>query len=285
MSFRTWRPWQALALLPVAVGLAVAQFPTPTGFVNDFAGVLDQTARARLEERLRAYERATTNEIAIAIFPSLGGRTIEDVAVRLFEQWRVGKREKNNGVLIVVAVQDRRVRIEVGYGLEGHLPDATTGQIIREVIAPHFRQGDYAGGLEAAVDELARLTGGSTTAAPQPVPRPTRTPLSGFPWQVFAFVAFLAASWWASASSRQRCPRCHAIMRREIVGSRAFSGTPGTSVRYVCPQCSYSELKMEQAIVGPFFGGHGWSSGGFGGGGFGGFGGGSSGGGGASGSW
>jgi uncharacterized protein len=269
----------------LAIGVAVAEFPTPTGFVNDFAGVLNQAARARLEERLRTYEQATTNEIAIAIFPSLGGRTIEDVGVRLLEQWRVGKREKNNGVLIVVAVQDRRVRIEVGYGLEGQLPDATTGKIIRDVLVPHFRQGDYAGGLDTAVDELTRLTGGATTAAPRPVSRPTRTPLGGVPWQGVAFIAFLSASWWASSTSRPRCPRCHSIMRREIVGRRAFAGTAGTSVRYVCPQCSYSELKMEQAVIGPYVGGHGWSSGGFGGGGFGGFGGGSSGGGGASGSW
>ncbi len=96
MSVRAWRGWQLVAFFPLAFGLAAAEFPTPTGFVNDFAGVLNQGARQQLEGRLQAYARETTTEIAIAILPSLAGRTIEETSVRLFEQWRIGKPDKKS---------------------------------------------------------------------------------------------------------------------------------------------------------------------------------------------
>lgn len=288
MSVRSWRPWQLFAFLPLALGLAAADFPTPTGFVNDFAGVLTQNARLQLEDRLQAYARETTTEIAIAILPSLGGQTIEDTSVRLFERWRVGKREKNNGILIVVAVSDRRVRIEVGYGLEGKVPDAQAGRIIRDIITPRFRQGDYAGGLTAAVDELARLIGAPPVASTPPALRPRQiAPNAWFVGEVLLFLTILGAGAWGS---RPRCPRCRSILRRDVVRRVVLSGIPSITVRYACPRCGYNDLRVEhQGGPGPvFWGGGGWSSGGFGfggSGGFGGFGGGSSGGGGASGSW
>jgi uncharacterized protein len=287
VSVRSWRPWQLFAFLPLALGLAAGEFPAPTGFVNDFAGVLSQGARLQLEDRLQAYARETTTEIAIAIVPSLSGRTIEDASVRLFEQWRVGKRDKNNGILLVVAVADRQVRIEVGYGLEGKVPDAQAGRIIRDIITPRFRQGDYAGGLTAAVDELARLIGAPPVASTPPVQRPRQTSPSG--WlvgEVLFFLAIVGAGAWGS---RPRCPRCRSILRRDVVRRVVLSGIPSITVRYACPRCGYNDLRVEhQGGPGPvYWGGGGWSSGGFGGGGggFGGFGGGSSGGGGASGSW
>jgi len=288
VSVRPWRAWQAFAFLPLAFGLAAAEFPTPTGFVNDFAGVLNQGARLQLEERLQAYARETTTEIAIAILPSLGGRTIEDASVRLFDQWRIGKRDKNNGILIVVAVSDRRARIEVGYGLEGKVPDAQAGRIIRDIIGPHFRQGDYAGGLSAAVDELARLIGAPPVASTRPAPRPTRSsPNAWLVGEVLFFLTILGAGVWGS---RPRCPRCRSILRRDVVRHVVLSGIPSITVRYACPRCGYNDLRVEHIDSTAYWGGGGWSSGGFGfgggsGGGFGGFGGGSSGGGGASGSW
>lgn len=274
----------------MVVGLAVAQFPAPTGFVNDFAGVLDANTRAHLDGRVQAYERETHNEMAIAIFSSLGGRTIEDLAVRLFEQWGVGKRAQNNGILLVVAVQDRRVRIEVGYGLEGKVPDAQAGRIIRDIIAPKFRQGDYAGGLEAAIDELSRLTGGTAAAPLPPSSRPQGAPPLAIPWAGLIVLAILAVGWWGYGPTQRRCPRCHALLRKEAVRS----GLGGVlTASYLCPRCGYKEVRTESGAggwysggsPGWFGGGRGWSSGGFGGGGFGGFGGGGSGGGGASGGW
>jgi len=167
---------QAFAILPIAVGLAGAQFPAPTGFVNDFAGALAPDVRAGLEARLQAYERETGNEMAIAIFPSLGDRTIADLAVRLFEQWGIGQRNRNNGILVVVAIQDRQVRIEVGYGLEGKVSDAQAGRIIRDLIVPKFRQADYAGGLDRLITpgdsrRLSTSSAGSPAAAHLPTLR------------------------------------------------------------------------------------------------------------------
>jgi len=287
VSVRAWRGWQLVAFFPLAFGLAAAEFPTPTGFVNDFAGVLNQGARQQLEGRLQAYARETTTEIAIAILPSLAGRTIEETSVRLFEQWRIGKRDKNNGILIVVAVSDRRVRIEVGYGLEGKIPDAQAGRIIRDIITPRFRQGDYAGGLTAAVDELARLIGAPPVASTQTVPPPRRSsPSAWFIGEVLFFLTIVGAGVWGS---RPRCPRCGSILRRDVARHVVLSGIPSIQVRYACPRCGYNDLRVEHTGSTVYWGGGGWSSGGFGfgggGGGFGGFGGGSSGGGGASGSW
>ncbi len=287
MSVRAWRGLQLVAFFPLAFGLAAAEFPTPTGFVNDFAGVLNQGARQQLEGRLQAYARETTTEIAIAILPSLAGRTIEETSVRLFEQWRIGKPDKNNGILIVVAVSDRRVRIEVGYGLEGKVPDAQAGRIIRDIITPRFRQGDYAGGLTAAVDELARLIGAPPVASTQTVPPPRRSsPNAWFIGEVLFFLTIVGAGVWGS---RPRCPRCGSILRRDVARHVVLSGIPSIQVRYACPRCGYNDLRVEHTGSTVYWGGGGWSSGGFGfgggGGGFGGFGGGSSGGGGASGSW
>ncbi len=287
MSVRAWHGWQLVAFFPLAFGLAAAEFPTPTGFVNDFAGVLNQGARQQLEGRLQAYARETTTEIAIAILPSLAGRTIEETSVRLFEQWRIGKPDKNNGILIVVAVSDRRVRIEVGYGLEGKIPDAQAGRIIRDIITPRFRQGDYAGGFTAAVDELARLIGAPPVASTQTVPPPRRSsPNAWFIGEVLFFLTIVGAGVWGS---RPRCPRCGSILRRDVARHVVLSGIPSIQVRYACPRCGYNDLRVEHTGSTVYWGGGGWSSGGFGfgggGGGFGGFGGGSSGGGGASGSW
>jgi len=287
VSVRAWRGLQLVAFFPLAFGLAAAEFPTPTGFVNDFAGVLNQGARQQLEGRLQAYARETTTEIAIAILPSLAGRTIEETSVRLFEQWRIGKPDKNNGILIVVAVSDRRVRIEVGYGLEGKIPDAQAGRIIRDIITPRFRQGDYAGGFTAAVDELARLIGAPPVASTQTVPPPRRSsPNAWFIGEVLFFLTIVGAGVWGS---RPRCPRCGSILRRDVARHVVLSGIPSIQVRYACPRCGYNDLRVEHTGSTVYWGGGGWSSGGFGfgggGGGFGGFGGGSSGGGGASGSW
>ncbi len=284
-----------LVFIPLVFLLVAAAFPTPKGFVNDFAGVLDQDAKARLEQRLTVYERETSNEIAIAIFPSLGGRTIEDFAVSLSDEWKIGKRDKNNGILIVAAIQDRKLRIEVGYGLEGKVPDAQAGRIIREAIAPRFRDGRYADGLEAALDELTTLIGGTSAPAaapPTPGARPAGSPLGLIP----LFVGIAASALFFVAirrATRPRCPRCGTGMN--LVDDQNVRTAAGLSrsLVYACPKCGYQDHRL-QAI--PRRGAYGWGTGGFlggslgrggfgGGGGFGGFGGGFSGGGGASGGW
>lgn len=268
--------------IPILALLAATAFPAPQGYVNDFAGMLDAGAKQRLEARLSAYQRQTTNEIAIALLPSLEGRSVNDVAVKLFEQWRIGKRGTDNGILIVVGRNERQVRIEVGYGLEGKVPDAQAGRIIREAITPSFREGKYAEGLERAVEELIGLIGGATTTAP---PAARSRQRSSNLWFLYGILAAggLLLSYLVQRTTQRRCPRCGTVLQRN---DRV--GLASRSIVYVCPKCGYRE-NVAAATPGffPVFGGgSGWGSGGWsGGGGFSGFGGGSSGGGGASGSW
>ena len=126
----------------------------PTTRVNDYAGLLAPADRERLEARLTDRERTTGAQMVIAILPSLDGESLEDFSVRLAERWRVGQKALDNGVILLVFVKDRKARLEVGYGLEGAIPDAIAGQIIRERLAPAFREGRYAAGLEVAVNAV-----------------------------------------------------------------------------------------------------------------------------------
>ena len=267
-------------------------FPRPTGYVNDLAHLLDPSARAALEQRLADYDRATGTQIAVAIFPTLGGMPINDFAARLEEAWKVGRRGKDTGILLLVGVREREVRIEVGYGLEGRVTDGDAGTIIRNVIAPAFRAGRYGEGLDAAVGELMRLSGGGSASSAGAAP-PRRAPgrASGVTdlLPVVLFLIFVAfSSGVAARSARPRCPRCRARLVSQP--GAGFVNSHRVDV-WVCPQCGYREKALRERsaawVPAPMWlgGGGGWGTGGFSGGGFGGFGGGSSGGGGASGGW
>lgn len=140
----------------------------PTGFVQDRAGVFSAADAAALEQKLEAYEKATTNEVGVLVVPNMGGEDVEGYANRVFHEWGIGKKDKKNGVLLVVSIGDRKYRIEVGYGLEGVLPDGRAGQIGRESLVPAFKQQHYSAGIDSAVDAiLAQL---NTPPAPTPKP-------------------------------------------------------------------------------------------------------------------
>jgi uncharacterized protein len=151
----------ALLFLLALLGPALAQnFPALTGRVVDAANLLNAEQRAALEAKLKAHEDKSTDQLVVATVPSLGDTSVEDYANRLFRHWHLGQKEKNNGALLLVAPNERKVRIEVGYGLEGALTDALSGVIIRTAIAPRFKTGDFAGGINAGVDAvLSVLTG------------------------------------------------------------------------------------------------------------------------------
>lgn len=134
----------------------------PVGFLNDFAGILAQSERDEIENRLREIERETKNEISVLIINSLEGKSIEDFASEIFNEWGIGKKGKDNGVLIVIAMRERTVRIEVGYGLEKYLPDAVCGRIIRNIIAPNFRENNYYKGIKEAIETIHKLTKGES---------------------------------------------------------------------------------------------------------------------------
>lgn len=151
-------------LLAFATLALAADLPRPAGYVSDLAGRLTPAVHDSLEARLRDYERATGNEVAIAIVPSLEGESIEDYARELFHAWGIGKRDRNNGVLFLWAPVERKVRIQVGYGLEGTLSDRAASDILRDVTA-RFRNDDYTGGINAAVDGIIDRIGGEGGAA------------------------------------------------------------------------------------------------------------------------
>ena len=135
-------------------------FPTLTGRVVDGANILKPEERAALEAKLKAYEDKTSDQVVVATVTSLDGTSVEDYANRLFRHWQLGQKKNNNGVLLLIAPNDRKLRIEVGYGLEGALTDALSKVIISTAIAPQFQKGNFAGGIDAGVDAiLSILTG------------------------------------------------------------------------------------------------------------------------------
>ena len=135
-------------------------FPPLTGRVVDAANLLKPEERTALEAKLKAHEDRTTDQVVVATLRSLEGYEIEDYANRLFRHWQLGQKGKDNGALLLVAPQERKVRIEVGYGLEGALTDALSKIIITTAIAPQFQRGNFAGGIDAGVDAmLSILTG------------------------------------------------------------------------------------------------------------------------------
>jgi uncharacterized protein len=148
----------ALILCLLFASAAGAALPEkPAGYVSDFAGLLEEPAKSALEGLLFRTEQETSAEISVVTVASLDGRDIEGYAAELFEKWKIGKKDKDNGVLLLVAPNERKVRIEVGYGLEGVLPDGLAGEIIREQMTPAFKRGDYAAGLLAGTERIVRI--------------------------------------------------------------------------------------------------------------------------------
>lgn len=171
---RFWPGWLALlwlALLPAA-GRAAELVPLPalSARVTDLTATLDETQRGRLEAQLAAIDRAGRAQIAILLLPTTQPEAVEQFGIRLAEAWKIGHKGADNGVIVIVAKNDRKMRIEVGYGLEGAIPDATARRIIAERMAPAFKQGDFFGGLRAAVEGLDQAMGGSAAAAPAAMP-------------------------------------------------------------------------------------------------------------------
>lgn len=146
------RALSAIVVLLASVPLWGAEVPRLTGPVNDYAEVLSPDDEKKLTGFLLGQERKTTNQIVILTVKSLDGDTIEGFAVKVFNTWKLGQKGKDNGILVVLATKERKIRIEVGHGLEGTLPDAVASRIIRDAMAPKFKAKDFAGGfMEAAI--------------------------------------------------------------------------------------------------------------------------------------
>jgi uncharacterized protein len=154
---------------------AGAQIAVPplTGHITDQTATLSAEQRAALEQTLQAFEARKGSQLAVLIVPTVAPETIEQYALRVAEQWKLGRKKIDDGAILVVAKDDRALRIEVGYGLEGALTDATSKRIISETITPPFQQGDFYGGLTAGVDQMIRVVDG------EPLPAVTASGVSG----------------------------------------------------------------------------------------------------------
>lgn len=306
-----------VAVLVVALTLTVPQraaaqevvIPQFSGWVTDTTGTLDNATRMSLSQKLAALEKEKGSQIAVLIVPTTGSESIESYATRAFSQWRLGRSRVDDGILLVVAKDDRRLRIEVGYGLEGAVPDISAGRIIREQITPEFRAGNYAKGVVAGVDSLIALVQGE--ALPPPAPRAqSAADDDDKPWVMLLPLAFmsllmpvgpatLAIGVFAAISfSSVTVGIAVAIValilgmigrvigigntRQSVAASRRGQGRLGRAGRYGAGGLG----GLGGGFGGGGFGGDGFGGGGgFGGGSGGGGGGGGSGGGGASGSW
>jgi uncharacterized protein len=163
---------RALLLLLLALpAWAQVAVPPLTARVADLTGTLTKEQTASLEQMLRSFEARKGSQVAVLMVPTTAPEAIEQYALRVAERWKIGRKNVDDGAILVVAKNDRALRIEVGYGLEGALNDATANRIIREVIAPRFREGDYYGGINAGVDRMLRIIDGEPlpeSASPVP---------------------------------------------------------------------------------------------------------------------
>jgi uncharacterized protein len=157
-----------LVFLVAAAAWAQVAVPPLKARVTDLTGTLTKEQAASLEQMLQSFEARKGSQIAVLMVPSVKPEAIEQYALRVAEQWKIGRGKVDDGAILVVAKNDRELRIEVGYGLEGALNDATANRIVEDVIVPRFREGDFYGGINAGVDRMIRVIDG------EPLPEPAR---------------------------------------------------------------------------------------------------------------
>lgn len=260
----------------------------PVGLVNDYSGTLTAEQKQALETKLSQFEKDTSNEIAVVMIPNLREDTIENFAVKLFEDWKIGKKGKDNGVLVLVAKEDREMRLEVGYGLEGALTDAQSNWIINQVMQPAFRNNDFYGGLDGAVDKIMAATKGEY------IPSDKKTNSKGFNPLDLMWIGVFIFVWLASILGRSKSWWAGGVIggvAGVIIGFiKGFLFFGIISIVLLIPAGLLFDYIVSKKYQAGKAGGHiPWWIGGAGrggsGGGFGGFGGGFSGGGGSSGRW
>jgi len=241
------------ALCVFAVSVSFAQFPErpkPQRLVNDFANVLSESDEALLEKKLVAYNDSTSTQIAIVTLQNIGGYDAASFSFELAEKWGIGRKSKNNGILILMSVEERDVFIATGYGVEEFVPDALSKRIVNNYLIPNFKQGNFYKGFDEATDVIIGLLTGQFNA--DDISKEKKIPI----WAIIIIIIVII-----------------------IILSNINKGNPGNT---------YTGRGYRSYGGGPVFGGGSWgggSWGGGGGGGFGGFGGGSFGGGGAGGKW
>lgn len=280
-----------LLLLVVPSLTHALEVPALRGHVNDYAGMLSSGAVQRMEAALTEFERSDSTQIVVLTIPSLEGEDLEGYSIKVAEAWKIGQQDKDNGVILLVAKQDRKIRIEVGRGLEGTLTDLVSGRIIRNEIAPAFKAGDFDAGVSAGVTAVMAAVKGEYKASPREGHRGKRSAQPIFTLLIFLMVAVVVLG----AVSKPLGGLAGAV-GLPLIASVFFSGAGIVLLGILALIGFFGGLFLSFLFGagrgggfggGPFIGGGfggGFGGGGFGGGGFSG-GGGGFGGGGASGDW
>jgi uncharacterized protein len=247
----------------VVFGQEVLPKPNPPRLVNDVAGVLSPEQREILEHKLVALDDSTSNQIAVVLIKTLGDYSIEDYATKLFRSWGIGNKKTNNGILIIAAIDDRKMKIEIGYGLEGAIPDVVASSIYRNELVPEFRQENYYRGLDKAINALTKAAVGEYKVKKERKGKGGGggSSILGVIVIIFVIIIVIARAGRGGGGGMGGGRSGFGSIAEAVILSSLLSGGRGGGS------------------------GGGWGGGGGGGGGFGGFGGGSSGGGGAGGSW
>lgn len=270
----------ALVLWLLAFAAWGAQVPVPklTARVTDQTGTLTEGERAALEEKLRAFEAAKGSQVAVLLVPSLGDEVIEEFAGRVTDEWKLGRKDVDDGVLFVIALKERKLRIHTGRGVQGTLTDALARRIIADLVTPRFRSGDFAGGIDTGVDAIIKAIEGEEL--PLPARKPANKVDTVSSYSNFIWIAFFAVP-------------IVAMVLRSLVGRFAgaglTSGITGAAAWFIFGSIAFGLVAAMLAFVftlvsgtgiarganrggwggGGGFGGGGWSGGGggFGGGG------------------
>ncbi len=279
-----------IILLLMPLQLLALDVPQLSGRVNDHAGMLSPEASSRLDQKLAAFERDQTTQIVVLTVPSLQGDDIDQFTIRVADQWKIGQKGTDNGVLLVLAQAERKVRIEVGLGLQGVLPDITAAQIIRNVMGPLLKAGNFDQGIAAGVDGIMAATKGEFKASP--AERKTKPRHSGSS-TLLTFLIFTGVAAVALGSISRYLGGLAGAVGLPLAAGMAFSGL-GLGILLLLVVVGLIAGFLLSAMSrsghggggGGFYGGGGFGGGGFGGG-DGGFSGGGGGfdGGGASGDW
>ncbi len=208
-----------LALLAVPGAAALRIPPPPDRRINDYAGALAPADRDRLEQALIAREATSRNQVVVAIFRSLEGESLEGYSIRLAQAWRIGQKGLDNGVIFLVFLDDRKMRIEVGYGLEANLTDAISSSILRDVVAPRFREGRVADGIGAGLDAIDRALAGTYQRPPASSARRQ----DDFGWRQILALVFVGLLLFALVQNRMQRA---ALRRHGWTGGSAGWGGP-----------------------------------------------------------
>lgn len=201
-TFSLRLPWWLLLIAFITAGGVVRAETIPAApprHFNDFAGVVDRASAAQLDHQLAQFERDTSNQILVVVYPKMQSESsIEDYTVRVAKSWKVGEKGRDNGAVLFVFIQDRAMYIQVGYGLEGAIPDATASRIIRQEITPRFRAGDIAGGLKLGTRALMEAAKGEYKGTGRTVTethhRPVARQRTFSPFLIFIVVLMLVGS-------------------------------------------------------------------------------------------